>query len=69
MTERELIIMLQNENNQLKRENSEMMDKLKFANRELAALFHALDDGDRIDTKDCVGYIGSNIESFLNERC
>ena len=61
MTAEDLIAILQEE-------NSKMKELLEFANVNLSMLFHDIDKGRDINVKDVVAFIGTRIETFLNER-
>lgn len=61
MTAEELIAILQEE-------NSKMKELLEFTNENLSMLFHDIDKGRDVNVKDVVAFIGSRIETFLNER-
>lgn len=67
MTTREYIAILQKENSNLKEDNNKMKETLEFVNGNLSALFHDLDKGKSVNVKEVVRYVGSNVESLLND--
>lgn len=52
----------------LRAENKKMEELIEFANSNLSGLFNSMDRMDKKEVKDAIGFIGTEIENFINKR-
>lgn len=52
----------------LRAENKKMKELIEFANSNLSGLFNSMDRMEKKEVKDAIGFIGIEIENFINER-
>lgn len=52
----------------LSAENKKMKELIEFANSNLSGLFNSMDRMDKNEVKDAIGFIGTEIENFINKR-
>lgn len=56
------------ENYLLLEENKKMRELIEFAHNQLSGLFNTMDEMDKNEVKNAIGFIGTRIESFVNQR-